>query len=435
MRSLVATLAFLAAAGLSGCGEPASVGRADARFPRPDATLPDAEVLRSDGGVGGPDAAQASDSGGAEDAAGSPDAAEPLDAASPGLDAQAPPDAEAPGPDAALPGPDAGLPAGCVQGVYTARFGNLHAHTSYSDGEKTPADAFDHARNVAGLDIMVVTDHLEQVSIPPRWWNCRDQADDKDAPGQFVAACGFEYATFDPLPISSGHSNVFFDDSLMNATKTDVEDLYAALAACADCVGQFNHPGDETGMTWHDFAYDASVDEKMALFEFNSEGPVWDLFFQALDNGWHVSPQYNQDNHSANWGTANSHRSGFFLAQLSRDGVREAMLARRTFSSEDANASVRLLAQGVCWMGSRLAGVGSTLSAHVEAADKDAAESWASIELFGPGKAALGTQSCAPGPTCAADFQVTLSGGTYVVARATQADGEVLVSAPIWAVP
>ncbi|MGC4115518.1 MAG: hypothetical protein QM765_13130 [Myxococcales bacterium] len=366
-----------------------------------------------------------------------PDASSPAEDASEALDAAGvAADAAPEPPDAQLAGLDAAQPlVGCEQGAFTARFGNLHAHTSYSDGEQTPADAFDYARNVAKLDVMLVTDHLEQVSIPMRWWNCRDQADDRDVPGQYVAACGYEYATFDPLPISTGHNNVFFNASLMNATKTNFHDLYAGLASCAECVGQFNHPGDEERQTWSDWEFDAAADEKIALFEFNGGGAVWDLYFVALDKGWHVSPANNQDNHSANWGTANSHRSGLFMADLTRDGLKEAMRARRTFSTEDANASIRLMGQGVCWMGSRLANVGGTLSAHVHAEDPDAAESWTSIELFGPGKTALGTQLCAPGATCSADFQVPLTGGTYLVARATQADGEVLVSAPIWAMP
>src|SRR5215470_17383292 len=38
-------------------------------------------------------------------------------------------------------------------------FGNLHSHTSYSDGSGTPAEAYNHARNVAHLDFLVITDH------------------------------------------------------------------------------------------------------------------------------------------------------------------------------------------------------------------------------------------------------------------------------------
>src|SRR5262245_13012981 len=37
-------------------------------------------------------------------------------------------------------------------------FGNLHSHTSYSDGLGMPGEAYDHARN-AGLDFMALTEH------------------------------------------------------------------------------------------------------------------------------------------------------------------------------------------------------------------------------------------------------------------------------------
>ncbi|MET0552068.1 MAG: hypothetical protein ABW221_03460, partial [Vicinamibacteria bacterium] len=40
--------------------------------------------------------------------------------------------------------------------------GQLHAHTSYSDGLLTPADAYAAAR-AQGLDFFAVTDHLEQL--------------------------------------------------------------------------------------------------------------------------------------------------------------------------------------------------------------------------------------------------------------------------------
>ena len=37
-------------------------------------------------------------------------------------------------------------------------FGNLHSHTSYSDGSGTPEQAYRHARD-AGLDFLAVTEH------------------------------------------------------------------------------------------------------------------------------------------------------------------------------------------------------------------------------------------------------------------------------------
>jgi len=38
-------------------------------------------------------------------------------------------------------------------------FGNLHSHTSYSDGSGTPSEAYAHARDVAKLDFMAITEH------------------------------------------------------------------------------------------------------------------------------------------------------------------------------------------------------------------------------------------------------------------------------------
>jgi len=37
--------------------------------------------------------------------------------------------------------------------------GNLHSHTGYSDGSGTPAEAYEHARDVARLDFLAVTEH------------------------------------------------------------------------------------------------------------------------------------------------------------------------------------------------------------------------------------------------------------------------------------
>ena len=38
-------------------------------------------------------------------------------------------------------------------------FGNLHSHTSYSDGSGTPEQAYRHARDVARLDFLAITEH------------------------------------------------------------------------------------------------------------------------------------------------------------------------------------------------------------------------------------------------------------------------------------
>src|SRR6266568_3388385 len=51
-------------------------------------------------------------------------------------------------------------------------FGNLHSHTSYSDGSGTPSQAFTMARDTGKLDFLAITEHnhrqAEQGASPDR---------------------------------------------------------------------------------------------------------------------------------------------------------------------------------------------------------------------------------------------------------------------------
>ncbi len=334
---------------------------------------------------------------------------------------------------------DSGPEPICVQGVFEPYWGVLHAHTSYSDGQLTPADAFAHARDVAGLDIMIVTDHLEQLYFPfpsERYEKCLEESDDAYDPGFFLTDCGFEYGSGFRLPLfqSTGHNNVFNSFYLFPIVQLDFHDFYDDLVRCVDCVGQFNHPVSDPLQHWNHFEYFPVVDVKMNLFEFNGGGLVWEAFFEALDAGWHVSPMYNQDNHSPDWGTKDDRRSGFFLADLTREDLYGAMMERRSFMSYDKNASISMIADENCWMGSILEGYAS-LPLDIEVMDIDDGDGFVSIELFGPEIELLGTVDCAGEVICTANFDPQVDGPTYFVARATQTDGEWLVSAPIWVAP
>jgi len=332
-------------------------------------------------------------------------------------------------------------PEGCTQGEFNPYWGVLHAHTGYSDGKLTPADAFAYGRHEGGLDMLIITDHNEMLYLPfpvgRKWLKCREQADAAYEPGAFLADCGLEYGsgfapgTFD----STGHNNVFFTEKKFPVIQFDFHDFYQSLVDCPACIGQFNHPGDPTNLNWNNFEYSPEVDAKMQLFEFNSD-PAWDLFFAALDAGWHVSPTNNQDNHSADWGTRNGDRSGLYLSELTREHLREAMLERRSFMSSDRNAAVEMKAFGKCWMGSILSGaMPPNVTLKVEAFDLDPGDDFADLQIYGPGQQLLARQDCGAGETCAAAFQLEAREKTYFVALAAQADGDWLVSAPIWVEP
>jgi len=334
------------------------------------------------------------------------------------------------------------IPFGCLQGTFTPYFGNFHSHTSNSDGEGDPDTAFAYARDVGGLDILAVTDHLEQLyyyytGVPSdEYPKCRASAVAAST-GTFLGICGYEYgsARMPNLIESAGHSNVFFNDKLFPMVQTDFHDYYASVAACPQCITQFNHPGDESlNQTFNHFEFDPSVYQQMALYEFNGAGPVWDLFFEALAAGWWLSPAFNQDNHSANWGTANDNRTGVFMASLDIQSLYDAFAQRRTFAASDKNAVIIFMAQDVCWMGSRLSGR-SHYTLTVSVSDPDEGDTFDTIELYDPLKNPIAVHDCGASPSCKFSFDLMVTMPTYVVSRAVQSDGQIIVAAPIWMTP
>jgi hypothetical protein len=334
-------------------------------------------------------------------------------------------------------------PAGCLEGEYKVFFGNFHSHTGNSDGKDNPEAAFIMARDEAGLDSLAVTDHLEQL------YTLYGMAD-KDFPDcikttaslsneNFLAICGFEYGSGfkvsleTGLNISTGHSNVFFTEKLFPMVQLDFRDYYTTLQNCIECVAQFNHPGDEETQTFNDWEPHPQIFNKMALYEFNGGGDVWNLYFPALANGWYISPTYNQDNHSANWGTANDNRTGLYLTELSQEALKDAFLKRRTYASSDKNATIRMMAGDICWMGSQIQGV-NKMKISVEVSDPDG-EGFEKIEIFDPFKNIINSKNCGTQPACKLEFELEILTATHIVAKAVQSDGQFLVASPLWFIP
>lgn len=335
-------------------------------------------------------------------------------------------------------------PAGCIQGDFFVRFGNFHSHTGNSDGEENPESAFNYGRDSGGLDILAVTDHLEQLytlygmadkDLP----DCIETAKSLSDQG-FLALCGYEYGSgFEVsietgLNISTGHSNVFFNEKLFPMVQLDFMDYYKTIETCFECVTQFNHPGDESlKQTFGEFEPYEPIFNKMALYEFNGNGEVWDLFFTALSKGWYLSPTYNQDNHSANWGTANDNRTGVYMDEFSMTGLKNSFLQRRTFATSDKNASIKLMAGDICWMGSQLSGV-KKIKISVDAADADN-EGFQKIELFDGMKNVIAQKDCENKPVCRLEYDLEIKFPMHILARSTQTDGQFSVSSPLWFIP
>ncbi|MDX1620476.1 MAG: hypothetical protein R3320_05770 [Nitriliruptorales bacterium] len=124
----------------------------------------------------------------------------------------------------------------------------------------------------------------------------------------------------------------------------------------ADGIAGFNHPGREVGRFGY-FAYDPAVADRVVslelfnrdedyLFEGTTSGVASPLV-QCLDAGWRVGLLGVTDEHGDDWGGhTDKGRGGLWVTDLSRDGVKEAMQARRFFATNTIGLRLDAAATG-----------------------------------------------------------------------------------------
>ncbi len=312
-----------------------------------------------------------------------------------------------------------------VHNEYQHYWGDLHAHTSYSDGCRLPAEAYAYARDRARLDFFAVTDHSELLTLE-EYADTIAVAGDSNLPGRFVALYGVECTD------ATGHMNVY-----MSATPylpAALDDRYSAIGERA-LLGHFNHPGltSPADQGWSDdfegFHYAAAADGSMALVEVrNPEEEA--AYIALLEAGWHVGAAGCQDQHEATWGTGGSTWTVALARELTRESILEALRARRTYSAGDRNLRLTFTMDGED-MGARITRPAGTLSCLVTVSDPDTSDRIDRIELFVDGRV---VQTVRPALTRYA-WAVTLElspGEHYCFVRVAQAGEKTSWSSPIW---
>jgi hypothetical protein len=230
-------------------------------------------------------------------------------------------------------------------------YGNLHSHTTFSDGRGTPDQAFDWARNEAGFDFYAITDHGEML-FPSEWRAIGRSADAKNEDGRFVALRGFEWTHPE-----FGHITVLNTSSYTSAVVTLDPDYFYDWLDRHDGLAMFNHPG-RTANNFQRFAHHDKTHDNFFATETgngafgNVSGVYLDHFGTALQQGWRLAPVNSQDNHRL---SANAHRTVIIAPALTRRALYEALARRRLYSSDDPDLKL-LFKSGDYWMGSNIVG-------------------------------------------------------------------------------
>ena len=233
-------------------------------------------------------------------------------------------------------------------------FGNIHAHTSYSDGQGTPEEAFEHARNSGAVDIQAITDHDHDLNykLPDGSWKLDriiEMAKKYTVEGEFIAISGFEWTL-----TSRGHITIYNTSEWIDRSTTDLYDIYQWIVD-REATAQFCHPGRKYG-DFFDFEYFPEVDLYINTVEVgngagsNSNNVIKEEYFEryqrALNRGWHVGASANQDNHQKQWATVNDARTAFVIDELTTDNVYEALKTRNIYATEDRNAYIAFVTEG-----------------------------------------------------------------------------------------
>jgi len=299
--------------------------------------------------------------------------------------------------------------------VYNVYYGQLHSHTTFSDGEGTPAEAYYYARDTAFLDFFSVADHCSYPYDPSdptgkgndgltveEYNTLKEVADLLNVDGRFVTFWGFEWTSDDTswggpaTLLGKGHITIINSLDHCEADEVPTNDLNGLVDwmsdPARDCIAFFNHPG-QYGTDFDKFLFNYS-DKIVGMELWNRDddyySPGWyssyhgngSWYDDALGKGWYIGAAGSGDNHDADWGTLTEWRMAVLAEKKTRESIYAAMKARRFYSTRDKNLVLSFTCNGA-QMGSQIPG--GRLNVVIDASDGNG-EIFSKIWLFKNGK-------------------------------------------------
>ncbi len=353
---------------------------------------------------------------------------------------------------------------------YQYLFGNIHSHSSYSDGNKdnlakTPKDDYEFARDALCMDFLGISEHNHSgagMSYPnfKLGYNQANQVNGvaSGSGNSIVTLYGMEWGVIS----GGGHVLVYGFGSDLIGWESSNYDIYVAKSVYTDLWPVINNRAGSFASLAHpnssDYnnlagAYNTVADNAIVGVAVES-GPAFstsktyndfpsslsylNYYKTLLARGYHVSPEMDQDNHNMTFGTANTNRLVVLASGKTREAIMEALRAGRFYASQDCNVRVDFRS-GTSVMGSLVVKSGLP-SLTLSVTDPDA-ETVSSIELWG-GVSGGSVPSGALKTYSGVDNFTFNSGDAenvqpnnsnyYYFAIITQADGNKIVTAPIY---
>jgi hypothetical protein len=329
-------------------------------------------------------------------------------------------------------------------------FGDLHGHSNLSDGTGTPEDYYRYARDVAGLDVSVLTDHdhwgipfLD--ATPANWARIEGAARSFYAPGRFVTVLGYEWTSW-----IFGHRHVLhFEDAAPIRSSVDERfdsppELWAALAGAPALTFAHHSAGAPVATDWS-IPPDPVLEPVTEIVSLHGSSESFDSPFpvrgmlegntvrDALARGYRLGFVGSGDSHDGHPGLVqladggSGGLAGILAQELTRESVLEALRARRSYATNGPRIVLDVTLDGRPMGSSLPAGAGKTLAIRIAAPGPiEAVELVTAAGVIartdGAGQRSLGLESPLP----------DLAGSPWLYVRVRQSDGGAAWSSPFF---
>ncbi len=255
-------------------------------------------------------------------------------------------------------------------------YGNLHAHSSYSDGNQdngslTPADNFAYAKNSLCMDFLGISEHNHATAgMSISNWQPGIAQATAATTSNFLALYGMEwgvisngghvliYGTNQLIGWETNNYNTYVpkSDYIGTLQTTGVNGLFRTLNNLGNnCFATFAHPGYSDYNNLGNSPLNPIADSVVVgtaiasgiAFSTNttySDPPsaygYIDYYTRMLSKGYHIGPLMDHDTHNTNFGRTSNNRLVVIMPSLTSANFYTAMRGRNFYATEDCDTRI-----------------------------------------------------------------------------------------------
>jgi len=367
--------------------------------------------------------------------------------------------------------------------TYNYYFGNLHAHTAFSDGNKDstasgvgrPDGSYAYAKLTNDFDFLGISEHNHYSTNhnpgfkQPLYQVGLTMANAANQDGSFLALYGMEYGVSSKY---NGHVLIYGFNQLIGwetgvggltgnnydvfNAKTDYDGVFKKVKNNQSAFAYLAHPDFDDYTTDGTYAtalsnkpYNADYDSAIvgmplrsglatsAMTNYNdySLGSYFNYFKRLLYLGYHLGKGYDHDNHYTNFGRSNGGRLVILASSLTRANLYSAMKQMHFYGSDDSNAKIDFNMNGST-MGSILSGsvypTFNVLHNDPDGEHADTIKIWRGNKNSGGLWAEIVHISNGNNTTSFTDLNIVPNIEYYYFTEIKQADGQWIMASPIW---